>query len=328
MTAFGTACARLSCALLVFAVYEADAQDVRMWLDRMNRAVEELNYEGTFVHVLDGNAETLHVVHRNHHGKISERIMSLDGVGREIIREGDTVRVILPDRELVLLEEARRSEQSPLTSSLPSYSEGLEPHYEFEMYRSARVAKRPVQVIGIKPKDEYRYGYMLWLDRETAMPLKSQIRDENDDIVEQILFTQIQISDFIPASALHPAIDTEGFTFLRTPPPQPDAHAGDGEKQVLWRASILPGGFRLSAAMQRVIAGSDYPVEHLVYSDGLATVSVFIEDPKNDADVLEGFSSVGSTNAFSLTLDGRKVTAIGEVPKQTVRTIATSLSAE
>jgi sigma-E factor negative regulatory protein RseB len=323
MNVQGTAL-KVCCALLALAVFDAAAQDVRSWLDRMNRAVEELNYEGTFVHVLDGNAETMHVIHRNHNGRISERLLSLDGAGREIIREGDMVQCILPDRKIVLLEEARRSEQSPLASALPSYSEALEPHYEFTMYSSARVAKRPVQVIGIKPKDEFRYGYMLWLDRDTAMPLKSQIRDEDDQIVEQILFTQIQLSDFIPASALHPAIDTEGFTFFRTPVVKPEA----GEQAVLWRASILPGGFMLSAAMQRAIAGSDYPVEHLVYSDGLATVSVFIEDPKDDADVVEGFSRVGSTNAYSLTLQGRKVTAIGEVPRQTVRTIATSLSAE
>src|SRR5690606_4228368 len=138
---------------------------------------------------------------------------------------------------------------------------------------------------GIQPKDDFRYGYMLWLDRETAMPLKSQIRDENGEIVEQILFTQIQISDFIPASALHPAIDTEGFTFFRTP--EARSETSDG---VPWRASMLPGGFRLSAARQRAIAGSSYPVEHLVYSDGLATVSVFIEDPKTNAEVAEGFS--------------------------------------
>jgi sigma-E factor negative regulatory protein RseB len=289
----------------------------------MNRAVEELNYEGTFVHVLDGNAETMHVIHRNHNGRISERLLSLDGVGREYIREEDTVQCILPDHRIVLLET--RKDTSPLVSALPNYSADLEPHYEFTMYKSARVAKRPVQVIGIKPKDEYRYGYMLWLDRQTAMPLKSQIRDENGQIVEQILFTQIQISDFIPASALHPAIDTEGFTFIRAPEARPETGGGDA---VGWRAAMLPGGFRLSAATQSQIAGSSYPVEHLVYSDGLATVSVFIEDPKTNADVGEGFSKVGSTNAYSLTLRGRKVTAIGEVPRQTVRSIATSLSPE
>jgi sigma-E factor negative regulatory protein RseB len=323
MTAQSKMGMQLSCALLAFVVLDACAQDARSWLDRMNRAVAELNYEGTFVHVLGGDAETMYVVHRNHNGRISERVLSLDGAGREIIREDDTVQCILPDRKIVLLEEARSSEQHPLSSALPSYSEALEPHYEFTMYRSARVAKRPVQVVGIKPKDEFRYGYMLWLDRETAMPLKSQIRDENGEIVEQILFTQIQLSEFIPASALYPGIDTEGFTFLRAPA----AVSGSGADAVPWRASNLPGGFRLSAAMQRAIAGSDYPVDHLVYSDGLATVSVFIEDPNNDPDVLEGFSTVGSTNAYSLTLQGRKVTAVGEVPKKTVREIATSLSA-
>ena len=90
----------------------------------------------------------------------------------------------------------------------------------------------------------------------------------------------------------------------------------------------MPGGFKLSVATQSPISGSEYPVEHLVYSDGLATVSVFIEDPKTTTDVGEGYSHVGSTNAFSLTLRGRKVTAVGEVPRQTVRTIASSLVAE
>lgn len=303
---------------------KVDAQDVRSWLDRMNRAVEELNYEGTFVHVLGGNAESMYIVHRNHNGTVGERLVSLDGAGREIIREEDKVQVILPDRGTVLLEE--RKEAGSLVTALPNYSEELEPHYEFTLYktaRGARVAKRPVQILEIKPKDQYRYGYMLWLDRDTAMPLKSQLRDENGETVEQILFTQIEISDFIPASALEPTIDTDGFMWFRSPEVATQAMA-----DVPWRVSMLPGGFRLSAATESPIAGSKYPVEHLVYSDGLATVSVFIEDPKTHADVADGFSRVGSTNAYSLTLSGRKVTAIGEVPQRTVHSIATSLAPE
>ncbi|HEX7081899.1 MAG TPA: MucB/RseB C-terminal domain-containing protein [Gammaproteobacteria bacterium] len=308
--------------LLVFAVADAGAQDARWWLDRMNRAVEELNYEGTFVHVRGGNAEIMHIVHRNHHGRISERLVSLDGVGREIIREEGMVRVIFPDRKLVLLEA--RKDQSPL-STLPSYSEELEPHYEFTLYRSARVAKHPAQIVGIKPKDKYRYGYMLWLDKATAMPLKSQLRDEDGEVIEQLVFTQIQISEFIPASALHPTVDTEGFTFLPSPEPEPGPSSRPYSPS--WQASMLPGGFKLSVATQSAFADSEYPVEHLVYSDGLATVSVFIEDPRNNPEVGEGFNRFGSTNAYSLTLDGRKVTAIGEVPRETVRAIAMSLSA-
>jgi sigma-E factor negative regulatory protein RseB len=290
----------------------------------MNRAVEDLNYRGTFVHVLGAAAETLYIIHRNHEGSVGERIVSVDGVGREIIRQQDEVQCILPDRRVVLLE-ARR-DLSPLVAALPSTSEELLPHYELTLYGLDRVAKRQTQVVGIKPRDEFRYGYMLWLDSETSMPLKSQLTDENGEIVEQILFTDIELLESLPASALEPTIDTAGFEWLR--PPQSAELTSEVAPSVPWRAASLPGGFELSVATQSTIAGSEYPVEHLVYSDGLATVSVFIEDPNTQAEVGDGFSNLGSTNAYSLTLRGRKVTAVGEVPRLTVRTIASSLVAE
>jgi sigma-E factor negative regulatory protein RseB len=309
-----------SLLLLALLGGQATAQEARAWLERMNRAVEDLNYRGTFVHVLDGTAETLHIVHRNADGQSGERILSMDGVGREIVRQGDRVQGIFPDRRIVLFET--RSDVSPLVSALPSNTAELDPHYEITLGDNARVAERVVQVLEIKPRDEFRYGYMLWLDRETAMPLQSQLIDEQGQVVEQILFTDIEVPADIPAAALEATIDTTGFTTLRAPEAAPLA------AEIPWRAATVPGGFKLSVATQSPIAGSDTPVEHLVYSDGLATVSVFIEDPATKAEVGEGFSTVGSTNAYSLTLRGRKVTAMGEVPRQTVRTIASSLVAE
>jgi sigma-E factor negative regulatory protein RseB len=222
----------------------------------------------------------------------------------------------------VLLE--LRTDVSPLVTALPSYTEDLEPNYDIKLHPStARVANRAARIVEIKPKDQFRYGYMLWLDQDTAMPLKSQLIDEEGKIVEQILFTEIDLPRSIPASALEPTIDTTGFTLLKPP-----AAAQSSEQAIPWRAATVPGGFKLSVATQSAIAGSEYPVEHLVYSDGLATVSVFIEDPNTKTEVSKGFSHVGSTNAFSLTLRGRTVTAVGEVPQQTVRTIASSLVSE
>jgi sigma-E factor negative regulatory protein RseB len=309
-------------SLLLFALLgsHAAAQEARDWLDRMSRAVDELNYRGTFVHVLDGTAETLHIVHRSADGQSGERILSLDGAGREIVRQGANVQGIFPDRRIVLFET--RSDVSPLVSALPSDTASLEPHYEMTLGGSARVADRAVQVLDIKPRDEFRYGYVLWLDQETAMPLQSQLIDDQGGIVEQILFSEIEIPADIRPDELEPTLDTTGFTMLRAAESSPLA------AEIPWRAAAVPGGFRLSAATQSPIAGSDTLVEHLVYSDGLATVSVFIEDPATKAEVHEGFSNVGSTNAYSTTLRGRKVTAIGEVPRRTVRTIASSLVAE
>ena len=303
------------------AALTAAAQDAQSWLARMSHAVEELSYQGSFVHMLGGEAETLQITHLNDDGRVSERILALDGVPREIIRDGDEVQCILPDRRAVLLEERR--DVSPLVSALPNYSDELRRHYEFTLHETARVIERQTQIVSIKPKDGFRYGYMLWLDQETAMPLKSQLMDEQGNILEQILFAQLEISDSIPRSALEPTINTDGFTMFRPP-----AAAVRTEENLLLRASRLPGGFKLSAATHGPIAGSEYPVEHLVYSDGLATVSVFIEDPKSQPEVAAGHSRVGSANAYSLNLDGRQVTAVGEVPRRTVETIAISLRAQ
>ena len=307
-------------SLLVFVLLggNAAAQPARDWLDRMSRAVDELNYTGTFVHVLDGTPETLHIVHRNVDGQSGERILSLDGARREIVRQGARVQGIFPDRRIVLFETRR--DVSPLATALPTNAAELEPHYVIELGGTARVADRTVQLLEIKPRDDFRYGYVLWLDRDTAMPLKSHLVDEQGTVVEEILFTAIEFPADIPASALEPTIDTTGFVTQRATEAKPLA------AEIPWRAAPPPG-FKLSVATESQIAGSDTPVGHLVYSDGLATVSVFIEDPETEADVGEGFSTMGSTNVYSLTLDtGQKATAIGEVPRQTVRTIASSLS--
>ena len=119
------------------------------------------------------------------------------------------------------------------------------------------------------------------------MPLRSQLVDEQGTVLEQILFAQLEISDSIPRSELEPTINTDGFTLLR-----PRAAEEQTDEHLRLRAARVPEGFQLSATTHRPIAGSDYPVEHLVYSDGLATVSVFIEDPKSEPEVAAWYESL------------------------------------
>jgi sigma-E factor negative regulatory protein RseB len=298
------------------------AQDAASWIASMNSAVEELNYRGVFVHMQGPTVETLLIVHANDNGHITERIMSLDGAGREIIRNGDEVRCILPDSETVLLEDG--AEASPLIAALPNYSEALADNYTFSLHhKAARIADRRSQIVSIMPKDDLRYGYRLWLDTETAMPLKSQLVDEHGNTVEQVLFTRIEISDSIAAHELKPTINTEGFALFRPPATGPRT-----DSKMSMVATELPTGFRLSVATNGPMAGSRYPVDHLVYSDGLATVSVFVEDPKSAPEIASGFSRLGTANAYSLMINGRQVTAVGEVPRQTVEHIAKSLRDE
>lgn len=307
---------------LALTTVGAWAQDASSWLARMNSAVEELNYRGVFVHMQGTTFETLQVVHANDNGRVSERVMSLDGAAREIIRDGEEVRCIFPDSETVMLED--NANASPLVAALPSYSDALAASYDFKRHtRTDRVADRRTQIISIMPKDGLRYGYRLWLDEKTAMPLKSELVDESSVTVEKMLFTHIEIADAIPASELEATINTEGFAFWRPP-----AMAKQSQSKTSLVAAHLPPGFRLSFATTGPMAGSRYPVDHLVYTDGLATVSVFIEDPRRSPEIATGFSRLGTANAFSLTIGGRQVTAVGEVPRRTVEWIARSLRDE
>jgi len=303
--------------LLVPALSMAD--EAREWLERMTQAVELLNYEGKFVHMHGGSDEVFYIIHRNQDGEVSERIQSMDGAGREIIRRQNEVQCILPDQRAVIIEQTK--DMNPLVSSLPAYSEELEAHYEIAVRGRVRVAGRMCRQILIKPRDGFRYGYRLWLDEETAMPLKSELRDERERVVERIKFVDIQMLDSIPLAAMEPITDTTGFRWFRPAPEQVETTAGAS-----FRATNVPAGFRLSLSTRRQIAGSRHPVEHLVYSDGIAAVSVFVEAPEaEDTEGLSGLSRVGSANAFSIKMNDRSVTAVGEVPPQTVESIARSL---
>ena len=296
------------------------ADEARQWLERMTQAVELLNYEGKFVHMHDGDDEVLYIIHRNKDGAVSERIQSMDGAGREIVRHQNKVQCILPDQRTVIIGQTK--DINPLVSSLPSYSEELEAHYEIAVRGRIRVAGRMSRQILIKPRDGFRYGYRLWLDEETAMPLKSELRDERERVVERVKFVDIQMRDNIPLAAFEPITDTTGFRWFRPAPEQASNRVASG-----FRATDVPAGFRLSLSTVRQMAGSRHPVEHLVYSDGIAAVSVFVEDPEaEETEALFGLSRVGSANAFSIKVNDRSVTAVGEVPPKTVESIARSLA--
>ena len=297
---------------------QATKGDVKTWLDRMNTSVEQLNYQGTFVHVVDGNPETLKIVHRYADGVVGEKISSNAESGREILRSQDLVRSIFPEKRLVVIEEPERT-SIPVAASL-NYTEDLGKYYQLTTFPKGSVAGRDTQVVSIRARDEFRYGYLLWLDREYGLPLKIQVRDDTGSVIESILFTEIDVVDAIPEHALAPSIDIEGFTWKK-----PAQTAVEGMRKENWDATRLPTGFWRLDSREVLLAGSKYPVRHLVYTDGLATVSVFIAHPLSDADMPEGFSRYGSTNAYSLKIDGRLATAIGEVPGRTVQGIATSL---
>jgi sigma-E factor negative regulatory protein RseB len=173
----------------------------------------------------------------------------------------------------------------------------------------------------------------LWLDENTAMPLKTQLCDSRGQVIEQILFARLDMRDNIPDSDLSPAVRTDGMRWVR------QGASPDSASPVLaaYRASELPPGFRLAVSGAQTLGSATVPASHLVYSDGLATVSVFVEaqgEAQSGIDdhlsapaepPLQGLARVGSGFAFSTVVQGHQVTAVGEVPAQTVEFIAHSV---
>lgn len=310
----------LSCAVTL-PVWAAEP-DARQWLERMSKALAEQNYEGRFFHVRDARSETMRIIHRVDRGKVTERLVSLDGSGREVIRNDTEVICYLPDRRTVLVE--KRNDAASLIVNLPIYSKELETYYSIE--KVGEVAKahgRKAQVVLVQPRDQFRYGYKLWLDQETALPLKTQLCDRQGRVIEQILFAELNLRDRISADELKPSVSGEGYRWLRqtTQPLQVT------ETRVGWNVVRLPAGFRLTTWRVQAIAGSPTLVRHLVYSDGLASVSVFIEPRDARGTPVNGLARVGGAIAYTRDHDGYQVTAVGDgVPAATVEAIATGLT--
>ena len=312
--------ARFAALSLLLAAGLALGAEPKEWLERMNNALTTRNYVGVFTHMRGDRAETLRIIHRVKGKDVSERLLSLDGSEREFIREGDELTCYFPDRREVLVE--RGSPDAPLLA-LPSLDGGDSSVYEIQGGERERLLGRKTRMVALTPRDEYRYGYRLWIDEETSMPLKTQLCDQQGKVIEQILFSNIDLPERIPDSMFKPAVDASTFRWLRAERQQVAMNSAPA----LWGAMRLPPGFRMATRGAQSMPGSSEPVAHLVFTDGVASVSVFIEPRKADAPAQQGPARVGSSSAFSTVVDGHQVTAVGEVPASTVQFIATQVKA-
>jgi sigma-E factor negative regulatory protein RseB len=286
------------------------------WLQRMSAAVQSASYEGTVIRMQGGKAEALKVARSVTDGVVREKVVAQEGNGLEIIRIGNEVHCILPDRKSVLVEEW--DDQSRLFSSLPSSEIRFGSEYDVSVVREDRVAGREAVLLAIRPHDKFRYGYRVWLDVETAFPLQTQLIRDDGETIEQVKFAEITLNEEPRASALASSYSTDDYHWFTNPSRHVDSGAVTG-----WDCAGLPPGFRAISSHEEKMDGSDVPVTHIMYSDGLASVSVFIATASEDD--AQGPSHVAGSNSFSVVVGDHHVTAVGQVPAETVAQIATSM---
>ena len=303
--------------LLSFASGASSAASVQDWIDKMTNSSHQGNYQGTFVFWRDQKLEAMRVAHGSKNGHIWVSLTSLNGEPRELIHVNGEVTSILPSKQLVSINEMTSG--LPFHPDLPKDIKQLNKHYTLSLSGEDRVANHDTQIVLVKPKDNFRYGFKYWLDKDTGMMLRCDVINSKKKVLEHMMFTEIQHLDSPPVAAFKRTKIPQGYTIIKQNENQP-LKAGNQ-----WFARQLPKGFMLTKNILKPMRKKQASVQQLVFSDGLASVSVFIDQNVSTPHHLDGHTSMGSVNAYGRMLDHHQITAIGEVPAETVQLIADSI---
>ncbi|MCB1749260.1 MAG: MucB/RseB C-terminal domain-containing protein [Gammaproteobacteria bacterium] len=314
---------RVGAGLLLLAAAGVNAADdqAQNLLREMHDATRHLNYDGIFVYQRGAQLDTMRLVHMVDGDVERERLISLSGPAREVIRDGTRVTCLFADDHAAMVERAPPRDIIGIGFSAPV--DALVDNYHFSLDGRERIAARDAVIVGVTPLRDDRYGYQLWIDAASKLLLKSVILGRGGRALEQVQFTHIDVIDAPDPERLRPEIAGSGFTWQLD---ADDGNLGSGSDEALhWRVAWVPDGFEMKENDVQNMATSKMPVDHLVYSDGLAMVSVFIEALMEGEPPLQGYSARGAVNAFSRIADGHQITVVGEVPLPTVRQIAASV---
>lgn len=295
----------------------AHADEAQDWLIRLGRAEQQQSFEGTFVYERNGSFSTHDIWHRVQNGHVRERLLQLDGSAQEAIRVDGRAQCVSGTLAVGL-------GQSPEAPSRILDPKKLTSFYDLAVIGKSRVAGRHAVILSISPRDPYRYGFELHLDRETALPLKSLLLNDQGQLLERFQFTRLDASAIPSDQDLQPSGDCSPVTMSAAKAPELSATQK-------WHLDWLPPGFQQISSATRKDAQTKSTVDSLMYDDGLARFSVFLESA-NGADVNETRAQLGPTVAVSRrlnTVDGEMmVTVVGEIPIGTAERIALSVRGE
>ncbi len=287
------------------------------WLQAIQAAAEHMNYSGTIIYQQGEEVRTSRLVHVFDGNESRERLQPLDGQLREFIRRADEVQCLMPESRRIVIERRLSRDAFPaITSADPAL---ILQHYTVSVGGTERVAGVECQVINIEPKDRMRYGYRLWVDRSSGLLLRAVTLNERNEILEQMAFAEIQTGPRVDRTQLKPSWSTDGWHIERTQQSVIDL------AQQGWHVTP-PAGFRRLNEVMRSLWGStaERKVLQAVFTDGLASVSVFIEPSPADA-VTEAAQSKGPTSVYARRMADARVTVVGEVPMATVKSVARSI---
>lgn len=303
-----------------------DLSSVTNLLKQMAEANRQLSYQGIFSYEHGGTLKTVKVFHSVRDGQEFERIVHLNGPEREVVRRGNNLNCQRLGDAILRGESLRGASLSGASSRLSDLSRGhLESHYSLYMRGEGRVAGREITIVHVVPKDEFRYGYVLGIDKETGLLLQSMLIGSKKRVLERFQFVDVTIGTLVDDMALEPTNQDHHLASLDAAPCLDEMGVLPVTSERHWKVTWLPPGFALSGYH----ISSETKRETLVFTDGLTVFSVFV-DPDEVIKVPDMQAERGATVAFlSRIQNGNEehvICVVGEIPIETAKKVAQSLT--
>jgi len=296
-----------------------DPQEGGAWLMKIAHASRHLNYSGTFVYRHGNKSETSSIVHYvNSGGGEFEKMEVLDGPAREVVRNNDQLTCYLPKSKTVIIEQ-RDVRQLPVL--LPERMPDILENYVVRKTGTDRVAGYDCNVITIEPKDHLRYGRSFCAEVHSGLPLRSRTINDEKQAVESFAFTQLSIGGKFNRDMVKSKYASKSHNWHID---RSALNVSEKTEDTGWVLNNQPPGFKKVTEVKRSIAGRPGTVSHIVFSDGLSAISVFIESMPKERPA-QTMVHQGAIHIYTRTYAGHMVTVLGEAPAATVMQIANSL---
>lgn len=288
--------------LLCLMAGSALADDARQWLERMSHAHREMSYQGIVSYQVDDRLSSYKFTHRVVEGSEFEELSPLDSNSRNLVRQGHSINCVHPAEQLLRNKSGQNGE--------------LGQYYDLSLGKPGRVAGRDVVTLNITPRDVFRLSYFIALDAVTAIPLKTETRDQGGQVLERFQFMMFEMGAPPTSAAGGNAREIRHKDVVT-------AQAGARLlADMPWQPAWIPDGFTLAQPGEPAL-------DALSYTDGISTFSVFME-PANSfakAPVASSMRS-GATVSYTYPIPGQDyvATVMGEVPLLTAEQVAKSVT--
>jgi len=293
------------------------AEDPWLHLEKASQAARKLSYKGIFLYQNSQDIRSIEITHLNNGEEEFARMVSLDGQPREALSRGNNMMVFNSNKENVIIQE--RQGQSLFPAILPPDIESVKAIYTLRFANQERISGREAQIVYLEPKDQFRYLYKLWLDKEFGLILKMSILDHQQKMIEQASFNQIGLFSGQDLNWFKPDVDIHKKYIMNEVP------ENKASLEKYCTIANLPAGYKEVSHVTRTMGTKPQLVHHWVFSDGLSFVSLFVNPIPKDQKSRIGETRVGSSHVHARVMNGNQIMVVGTVPQATIQKISNSI---